>query len=213
MKQRKAELQRENPCRPGWLFCIVLLLVGAGCERLDVKGDLSSLHSTLVNQDGEEVQFPDRYSGQITLIGYIYTTCPDICPLTTQRMNQVAQQLTDTERQSVQIAGISMDPNRDTPDVLANYADAYLLEPEIWTLLSGERRTVLNLLEQLDITVRRTPTRFTETGEMIYFLDHTDRVSLVDRQGRIRQHYVGSELDVDEVVRDIQTLLRSQRSS
>lgn len=192
---------------------MALLLAGVGCERLDVKEDLSSLNVELLNQAGEEVQFPDRFSGQITLIGYIYTTCPDICPLTTQRMNRVAQQLTDAERRRVQMAGISMDPNRDTPDVLASYADAYRLQPDVWTLLSGERQTVLGLLEQLEITVRRTPTRFTDTGEMIYFLDHTDRVSLVDRQGRIRQHYVGSELDVEQVVRDIRSLLRSQRSS
>ncbi|MGM0507208.1 MAG: SCO family protein, partial [Bacteroidota bacterium] len=168
---------------------------------------------TLVNQEGEEVRFPNRFSGHITLVGYIYTTCPDICPLTTQRMNRVAQELTGEERNRVRLAGISMDPERDTPDVLASYADAYRLQPDVWTLLSGERRTVLDLLDQLEITVRRTPTRFTDSGEMIYFLDHTDRVSLVDADGRVRRHYVGSELDVEQVVSDIRSLLRSERTS
>lgn len=199
-----------------WLFRVLLLLpllLLMSCNRLDVKQDLTPLDATLVNQNGEEIRFPDQFSGRITLVGYIYTTCPDICPLTTQRMNQVVDGLTEEERQRVQVVGISMDPDRDSPDVLARYADAYGLSPTVWSLLSGERRDVLDLLEDLEITVRRTPTRFTDSGEMIYFLDHTDRVSLIDPYGQIRRHYVGSELDSEAVVRDIRELLRTRHSS
>lgn len=191
------------------LLWILLLITVSGCDNLAVKEDVSSLDAMLVNHQGEDVSFPRDFSGHVTLVGYIYTICPDICPLTTQRMNQVALSLDPSEAEQIRVAGITMDPDRDTPDMLARYAESYRLASPVWSLLTGERSHVMGLLDQLEITVRRTPTRFTSSGEMIYFLDHTDRVSLIDEQGRIRRHYLGSELDVEQVVRDIRTLLQS----
>ncbi|MEX2586236.1 MAG: SCO family protein [Balneolaceae bacterium] len=187
-----------------FLLLIVSLLTAGGCDRLSVKESLSGFEVELINQQGETVHFPKSFRGETILVGFIYTHCPDICPLTTLNMKEVAQQIDD---QDAHFIGISMDPVRDTPEVLSDYARNYGLNPSRWSLLTGEREEVRKLLERLDVIARRTPMRVTDSGRQVYFIDHSDKVSLLDGSGNIRQNYPGSELQGDDVLADMERLL------
>lgn len=190
-------------CCKLFLLSFVLLAAG-GCDRLSVKESLSGFEVELVNQQGETVHFPGSFRGGTVLIGFIYTHCPDICPLTTLNMKEVQQRIDNPEAHFI---GISMDPVRDTPDVLADYERNYGLDSSKWSLLTGERDEVRKLLEKLDVIARRTPMRVTDSGRQVYFIDHSDKVSLLDRNGDIRQTYPGSELQGDDVLADMEWLL------
>jgi len=154
------------------------------------------------------VQFPGSFKGTIVLVGYIYTYCPDICSIVTLNMREVQRQLDISDDSEVHFVGITMDPGRDTPQVLADYADRFDLDDRQWSFLTGDREVITRLMDQLEVVVRRTPTRFTDEGTAIYFIDHSDKVSLMDEEGNIRQNYMGSELAGDQVVEDIMTLLQ-----
>ncbi len=183
--------------------CVALLL-GSSCSRTSVKDDLSDKSFELINQTGEKVVFPEDFLGSTVLVGYVYTRCPDICPMITYNMRDVSRELQDNS--DLQFISISFDPVRDTPEILAEYAEGYKLNLDNWTLLTGNPETVDKLLERLGIAVQKTPTRFTEEGEEIYFLDHTDRVSLIDSEGKLRNNYYGSELDTEHVLEDIKKI-------
>ncbi|MGF1671250.1 MAG: SCO family protein [Balneolaceae bacterium] len=185
-------------------ICVALILA-AGCSRLSVKDNISGESYNLINQNGEQVTFPDDFKGKYIILGYVYTKCPDICPMITYNMRDVQRELSDEK--DVHFISISFDPSRDTPEILAQYAKNYRINVDNWTLLTGDRSTIDKLLNRLEIAVVKTPTRFTDSGEAIYFLDHTDRVSFVDNEGNIRRNYYGSELNSEEVVSDIKTLL------
>lgn len=187
-----------------FLLLIISLLTAGGCDRLSVKESLSGFEVELINQQGETVHFPESFRGETILVGFIYTHCPDICPLTTLNMKEVEQQIDDPDAHFI---GISMDPIRDTPEVLSDYARNYGLNPSRWSLLTGEREEVRKLLERLDVIARRTPMRVTDSGRQIYFIDHSDKVSLLDGSGNIRQNYPGSELQGDDVLADMERLL------
>jgi protein SCO1/2 len=184
---------------------MLMFILSAGCDRLSVKDTLEGYNFALVNQFNETVQFPEAYHGKVMLVGYVYTHCPDICPIITYNMRDVQRAFPDND--NFLLVSVSFDPDRDTPEILYQYAENYRLNQENWQLLTGERREVEAVLKKLQIFTVKTPTRFADDNTPIYFIDHTDRVTLIDRRGQIRRNYPGSELSSGEVIEDIRTLL------
>lgn len=183
----------------------ILFAVFSGCDSLSVKKSLGDAEFKLLDQENREVVFPEMFLGDIMLVGYVYTHCPDICPAITYNMRDV-QRLIGDESEFTLIS-ISFDPDRDTPEILKDYAANYKLETGNWSLLTGEKNQVEDVLELLEISTVKTPTRFTDDGKPIYFIDHTDRVTLIDREGNIRKQYTGSEFNPEDVVRDVRKLI------
>jgi protein SCO1/2 len=183
----------------------MLILSAYGCDRLKVQDTLSGHEYLLKNQHDADINFPSDFEGKVMLVGYVYTHCPDICPLITFNMRDIQNEFEEDD--NLLLVSVSFDPDRDTPDVLLDYASNFRLNQTNWQLLTGNKPIVESLLSKLKIGTVKTPTRFTESGTPIYFIDHTDRVTLIDEKGQIRKHYSGSELDKDEVVKDIRRLL------
>lgn len=182
-----------------------ILLGLSGCDSLSVKKSISAEEFSLLDHNNREVVFPDDYLGKILLVGYVYTHCPDICPAITYNMRDVQQLVADSS--NFMLISISFDPERDSPSILSDYAANYRLDTDSWSLLTGERKEVDEVLELLEISTVKTPTRFLEDGKAIYFIDHTDRVTLIDREGNIRKQYIGSEFKPEEVAEDVNKLI------
>lgn len=188
------------------IFAVCMLVFTVySCDRMKVKDTLNGDEYSLKNQHNSDINFPSDYEGKVMLVGYVYTHCPDICPLITYNMRDIQNMFQDDE--GLLLVSVSFDPERDTPDVLYDYASNFNLNQQNWQLLTGNKTVVEDLLSKLNIGTVKTPTRFTDSGTPIYFIDHTDRVTLIDDQGRVRRHYSGSELDKNEVIEDIERLL------
>lgn len=186
------------------IAALATTLLLAGCNRLSVKDTLEGEEYTLVDQFSEDIRFPEAYRGNVMLVGYVYTHCPDICPIITYNMRDVQRALPDEE--DFMLVSISFDPDRDTPEILYNYAESYRVDQQNWRFLTGNRNQVENLLGKLEIATVKTPTRFVDERP-IYFIDHTDRVTLIDKKGQVRRTYSGSEFKAEEIVDDIRILL------
>jgi len=92
----------------------------------------------VVTQDGKTVQFyDDLIKGKIVIISFIYTSCTDICPLTTARLAQVEEKLGDLVGKDIFMVSMSVDPERDTPQRLKEYSDAFQTGPG-WTFVTGK---------------------------------------------------------------------------
>lgn len=183
---------------------LALIFLATGCDRLAVEDTLTEDY-TLTNQFGEQVSLPDDYSGKVLIVGYVYTNCPDICPMITYNMRDLQREFPDEE--DFHLISISFDPERDSPEVLHSYAESYNIDQGNWSMLTGDSKEVDEVLDKLGIATVKTPTRFTEDNKAVYFIDHTDKVSLIDKKGQVRNHYLGSELDTETVIEDIKTLL------
>ena len=177
----------------------------SGCDRLSVKKSISDESYELVNQEGNEIQFPDAYAGKVMLVGYVYTHCPDICPMITYNMRDIQLELQDEDE--FMLVSISFDPDRDTPEILHEYAENYKLNQENWQLLTGSTEEVDTVLETLEIKTLKSPTIFKDDGSKQYFIDHTDRVTLIDGNGDVRNTYVGSKMNQEQIISDIHKLL------
>ncbi|MEX0822742.1 MAG: SCO family protein [Balneolaceae bacterium] len=196
-----------------WMLSLLLMvLIISGCGRLSIKDSFTADEKyELVDQDSSRITFPDNYQGDILLVGYVYTHCPDICPVITYNMRDVKRSLGNPE--NFTLISISFDPDRDTPDILYNYAESYRIDQENWRFLTGNPSEVDRLLNKLEVSTLKSPTRFNDNDTPVYFIDHTDRVTLIDREGNIRAHYHGSELDPEQVAEDINYLLTSDKKS
>lgn len=187
---------------------IVIGLAGillSGCDRLSVKKSMADETFELLDQNGAEVQFPDDYSGNVMLVGYVYTHCPDICPMITYNMRDIQRELPDEDE--FMLVSLSFDPERDSPEILHEYAENYNLDQGNWRFLTGNTEEVDEALETLEIKTLKSPTSFTEDGRQQYFIDHTDRVTLIDKNGNVRNTYVGSKMNQEQIISDIHKLL------
>jgi protein SCO1/2 len=92
----------------------------------------------VVTQDGKTLKFyDDVIKGKIVLISFLYTNCPDICPLTTARIAQVEDKLGDMVGRDIFFVSITVDPERDTPERLKEFATAFDAGPG-WLFLTGK---------------------------------------------------------------------------
>ena len=178
-----------------------LCLLAPGESRLAVIRPAPDF--SLTTQAGEPLRFADL-KGKVVLVGFIFTTCSGSCPATTHRMGQVQQELKARgllKDDRVRLISITLDPERDTPDVLRNYMRRYDADPASWSFLTGPPAEVRRVVSAWGMWAKPAP-----NGQ----LDHPSRVFLVDRRGRVREIYNLDFLKAPWVVEDIELLLRAE---
>jgi len=92
----------------------------------------------VVTHDGKTLRFyDDLIKGKVVVISFIFTSCKDICPITTSRLAQIEEKLGDRVGRDIFIYSISVDPENDTPERLKKYAEAFHAGPG-WLFLTGK---------------------------------------------------------------------------
>lgn len=150
---------------------------------------------TLSSTDGKRLALADL-RGKVVAINFIYTRCPDTCPLLTVKLLGIQRRIASP---NLQFVSITVDPENDTPSVLAAYAEALGCDAERWAFLTGAADEIDDVTTRYGIYAKR------ETGR--YLIDHTFLTSIVDRRGQLRVQYLGTRFDPDEFVGDLTALL------
>ena len=135
--------------------------------------------------------------GKLVLLTFLYTNCPDVCPLITQNLNQALQML-GAKRDDVRVLAVSVDPEGDTPKAVDEYAKAHHLLPEFHYLI-GSRDELTQVWKAYDVAA------VASDPELV---DHTAYTMLVDRSGEGRVIYDAS-VKAKDVVHDVDELLSS----
>ena len=182
------------------------MFINSCIQDLPLDKDLTKKSYELVNQDSMRVIFPDVIKGNITIMGFIYTHCPDICPMTTHNMYLTEMKLKKEEIEDIKFVALSFDPERDKPDVLKKFAEMREIDFKNWTLITGEQSVIYDLLRRFDVRAVATDSVFYENGDVSYSMMHTDRISLIDKEGRLRKNYMGSKINIEELIKDIKYL-------
>jgi protein SCO1/2 len=190
---------------PALLIIILLNLNGCGKDLPENRpAGIESVN--LLNQDSTVVKFPDAFKGNILLLTFIYTNCPDICPMTTHNMQLIQEQLKKVDITNVRFAELSFDPLRDTPYILKEFGDIRNIDYHNFTFLTGDAQVIKRILNKMNILAIPGDTSKTESGKIVYFYTHTDRITLIDKGGNIRNEYRGSKTDIQQIINDIKTL-------
>jgi protein SCO1/2 len=186
------------------MITIFTILILIGCEsKFPLDKDLTRKNYTFFNQDSVEVIFSDIIKGKVTVIGFIYTNCPDICPMTTHNMYLTQQKLEKNAIDNVLFVTVTFDPDRDFPSVLKKFGEIRDIDFTNWVFLWGDKKNTKSLLKRFDITALKTDSTYFDDGELTYSVMHTDRISLIDSESRLKKNYRGSKVNLEELYNDI----------
>jgi protein SCO1 len=190
------------------VFIILLIVYVTGCSAKSFPKDekiQSSFH--LINQDSSNVTFPDDFKNHVVVMAFIYTHCPDVCPLTVNNMKLIQEKLDKDGPKNVDFVALSFDPNRDTPHVLKEYGDIRNINYSHFQFLTGKQSVIDSLIKEMDVIAIKGDTTTAPDGSKTYYMIHTDRISLIDQDGNIRKDYKGSAANIDTVVADVKSLI------
>jgi protein SCO1/2 len=154
-------------------------------------------HFQLTAQTG--APFESRsLAGKIWVADFMFTNCAGPCPRMTSQMKQVAKATADNP--DVRFVSISIDPKRDTPQVLAAYAAKFRADTNRWVFLTGARESIQHLSRNVFML-----------GDVDDTLQHSTRFVLVDREGKIRGFYDTSDAgSIPKLVEDIRSLSKER---
>lgn len=108
-------------------------------------------NTELINQDGKTFRFyDDLVKGKIVVINFIYTSCPDVCPLETAQLTRVQRIMGDRLGKDVFFYSISIDPKTDTPEVLKEYRSRFGAK---WNFFTGDENEIIEIRRKLGLYV------------------------------------------------------------
>lgn len=167
------------------IFSIIFLAVclpWAGCEKpadksLSLDQALNPQRDfVLHDQDGKIFQLKD-HRGQIVLLFFGYTSCPDVCPMTLSKLARVYK-LLGPMRPKVLTVFVTVDPARDTPAKLKEYLRYFNINA---IGLTGTKQEIDTVVDAYKATYEKVVTNSSALG---YMFDHTDYLYLIDTQGK-----------------------------
>jgi protein SCO1 len=154
-----------------------------------------------VNWDGRPFRLSE-HKGQVAVVFFGYTYCPDVCPFTLAKMKQLYSRL-GARAEGVKVVFVSIDPQRDTVDKLAMYVPAF---DRRFYGVRVEAEALEPALKAFDATVKYGIPKGGLETEGFYLVDHTANFFVVDRQGRLRLKFPPNAT-VDQMLPDLEKLL------
>ncbi|UCH48366.1 MAG: SCO family protein [Betaproteobacteria bacterium] len=175
-----------SSCRSLVPLLLVVCIWIAGCEQnggseafesTDITGADFGRQFELVDHSGKLRRLED-FRGKVVVMFFGFTHCPDVCPMTLVEFNAALQQLGEAA-QRVQVLFVTVDPERDTPEVLGAYVTAFNAD---FLGLTGTRDQIADVAREFRIVYRKV--EGSQPGN--YSVDHSAGTYIFDQQGRIR---------------------------
>ena len=153
----------------------------------------------LLDQDQHPVTLASL-RGSFLVLDFVYTDCPGPCPILTSSHVTLQRSLPPELRRRTRFLSISLDPAKDTPQVLRRYGAARGVDFTTWSFLTGPPAEVSAVVSRYGVGTARQP-----DGT----INHLVITFLIDAEGRIAQRYVGLEHPPEELAADLATLLQA----
>jgi protein SCO1/2 len=187
------------------ILALAAVCILAGCQAgqqgfqsTDITGADFGKAFTLTDHNGKQRSLED-FRGQVVVIFFGFTHCPDVCPTTLAELAGAVRKL-GPAGQKVQVLLVTIDPQRDTPELLAKYVTAF--DPG-FLALRGSADETARVAKEFKVIYQKVA----GPGAENYAMDHSAGSYVFDRQGRLRL-YVGYGRGADVFAHDIDLLLK-----
>ena len=194
--------------RPG-LLLLAFVFALAGCGKSgpsfkasDVTGTSFGRGFELTAHDGKPRTLED-FRGKVVVMFFGYTQCPDVCPTTLAELSQVMKDL-GADASRVQVLFVTVDPERDTTELLSRYVPAF---NPTFLGLTGDAQAIARTAKEFKVIYQKQP----GPNPGSYSMDHSAGTFIFDPQGRLRV-YVSYGQGPEVFVHDIRELLRTTPS-
>jgi len=169
---------------------------GTPFQGVDVTGAAMGDDLRLPDQNGKPRSL-DEFRGKVVVVAFGYTHCPDVCPMTLANLANARRKL-GKQGEQVQVLFVTVDPKRDTPDLLGRYVTAF--DPT-FIGLAGSAADVQRTEKDFKIYVEELP-----AGNGDYSVDHSAQIFAYDRKGRLRL-VMSQTATPDAIASDLRVLL------
>ncbi|GAB3680770.1 SCO family protein [Salinisphaera aquimarina] len=185
---------------------LALVLSGCGSDTPDytahdIQGVMPNLAFNLTDENGKKVD-ADDYAGDLRLLFFGYTNCPDICPATMARIRAALGGLDEAQRDKVDVLFVSVDPKRDSLERIRQFTSSF--GPDFVGLTGSQEQ-----LRALSKRYRVTYGYGEPNDHGFYLVSHSSAIFAFDSQGRARLLANQSET-IDQLSADLKTLLAHQ---
>ena len=187
-----------------WLCCVLAL---TACEKsqspkvpfanTDITGLDYAKGFALTDHNGKPRTLAD-FKGKVVVVFFGYTQCPDVCPTTLSELASIKKAL-GSEAERLQVIFITLDPQRDTPELMAGFVPAF---DSSFLGLWGEQAVIDKVAKDFKVFAQKVPSKDSKS----YTIDHTAGSYVFDDQGRIRL-FVRHGQGGDGLQKDLQRLL------
>jgi protein SCO1/2 len=187
-----------------WLCCVLAL---TACEKsqspkvpfanTDITGLDYAKGFALTDHNGKPRTLAD-FKGKVVVVFFGYTQCPDVCPTTLSELAGIKKAL-GSEAERLQVIFITLDPQRDTPELMAGFVPAF---DSSFLGLWGEQAVIDKVAKDFKVFAQKVPSKDSKS----YTIDHTAGSYVFDDQGRIRL-FVRHGQGGDGLQKDLQRLL------
>lgn len=161
---------------------------------------------SLTERSGKELRRSDL-NGKVWVVNFMYTSCTDTCPLQSAEMAKLQSELGD--RGNLKLVSISVDPDRDKPQVLSRYADRFKASHDRWYFLTGDKKEIYRLAQE-GFHLSAMPASEHDREDEGSIL-HSSEFVLVDDRAQIRGYYESNDAEaLQRLRRDMTTLLKTQ---
>jgi cytochrome oxidase Cu insertion factor (SCO1/SenC/PrrC family) len=189
---------------------VVIATACMGCQpqpELDVFGRAPDFQ--LIDQTGSSFA-SSSLAGRVTLLDFVYTHCTDACPILSATFQQVQRKLSDEKLlgDRVVLISLSVDPQHDSPPVLAEYGQQFKADATGWKLLSGDWDQVYDVVTGLKVATRPPRPAVDAPAPGGTELTHSTRVILIDAQQQVRAYLEGHDATADDLVKAVKRVLR-----
>jgi protein SCO1 len=151
----------------------------------------------LTAQDGSEFS-STALRGKVVALNFIFARCTDVCPTATDKMVGIQEELGASFGRDVAFVSVTVDPDHDTPGVLAEYAKSSGCDLSGWTFLTGPAASIAEVARGYGVFSAQQG-----DGEIV----HVMLTSLIDRDGDLRVQYLGELFDPAELLHDLRALV------
>ncbi|QWD90641.1 SCO family protein [Polynucleobacter sp. MWH-Braz-FAM2G] len=187
-------------------FLTAIFLVLSACspkqefKNIDITGSTAfGKDFSLVDPDGKVRTLAD-FKGKVVVMFFGYTQCPDICPTTLTEMQQVMS-LMGPQSDKVQVLFVTVDPERDTAEILKQYVPAF--DPRFLGLRPADEASLEKVAKDFKIYYKKVPGN--KPGS--YTMDHTAGSYAFDPEGRLRL-YIKHAQGPETLAHDLKELLK-----
>jgi protein SCO1 len=194
----------------GLSMAVLLATACLACQpqpELDVFGRAPDFQ--LTDQSGATFS-STALAGHVTLLDFVYTHCTDACPLLSATFQQTQRKLADDKLfgDRVMLVSLSVDPQHDTPPVLAEYGQQFKADATGWKFLSGDWDQVYDVVTGLKVATRPPRPAQDAPAPGGTELTHSTRIVLIDAQQQVRAYLEGQDATADDLVKAVKRVLK-----
>lgn len=191
-----------------YILCgvIVALAITAGISFFLIRDSMAKIPENidLITTNNEVYKFSESEK-KLKLVEFMYTNCPDICPTTTLKMNMLKKDLQDAGvfGEKVQFMTITIDPYKDTPEVLQQYMYNFDVEDDgNWIFLTGDQNNIKEDLKEIEELANTFQFQYRDPGDGFFI--HSTFVYLLDENNRyIKKYPMGEEFNREDIFKKI----------